>query len=232
MTVFSFLFHPVQNFLSLFPGFFIHAGLCNLCFKFTYIRYILRMHLIQLLLQQFDLFFNRRFPVCLFMNLFLCFFSFFAYMEYLHKFINSFLNFFASFSSGICLYDTIFLFPCDIKIRRKCTSYFFYILPVQNHPTGPDSPWESFDETKDILFHLFKQCFLFFFRKIVYIRKNRSICSNHTIFSHLSIRNLYPFSHFDTYISFFIYAVDGANHTNGIKIIRCHLLLFFFFHYK
>ena len=96
MTVFSFLLHPIQHFICFFSGFFIHTGFFQFLFKLTNIRYIFRMHFVQLILQKINLFFQRCFPICFIICRFLGIFRFLTDFKNFHQFIDSFLNQFTS----------------------------------------------------------------------------------------------------------------------------------------
>ena len=55
MSVLALLLHPVQHLLGFLFRLFIHSGFPDLRLEATHIRNILRMHLIELLLQKINL---------------------------------------------------------------------------------------------------------------------------------------------------------------------------------
>ena len=192
MTIFSFLFHPVQNLFGFLPCLRIHARLLDFLLKSAYIRDILRMHLIQLSLKKFNLFFQGRLTVHLFIRILLGAFCFLADPEDLQKFIYSFFDFMDTFTSGLLFKKTIFFFPGRCKVAGKGTGHLIKALPVIDHTSCPDPPLQILCKAHQFFFHVLELLSLFIWINIFLFRIwngsgcNPDLCS-------LDLTQHYPF---------------------------------------
>ena len=145
MALLSLLFHSVQDLFRFFSGFSAHTGSFDLLFKATHIGNIFRMHIIKLLLQKFDLFFQSGLPIKTVMVLFLGIFRLHAYPVHLNCLPDGFFDELAAFFSGIRLQDMVFILPGNVDITGNCTKHLFQIFPVKNVILSQHAPLELAD---------------------------------------------------------------------------------------
>ena len=114
-TVLALLLVAVEDLLRLLAGGLVHAGLFDLDLETAHIRDVLRMHLVQFLLQIFDLLFDGLLAVDLLIALLLGVPGFIVDVEEFQVFIEDLFHGLASFEAGILLQQGIALLVSDVE---------------------------------------------------------------------------------------------------------------------
>ena len=145
MAVLAFLFHAVQDFVRLFARLLSHAGGLYFLLKPAHIGDIFRMHIVKLLLQKLNLFFQGCLAVKALVVFLLGIFCLHAHAVDLDGLPDGFFDELAAFLSGIGPDDPVFILPGDMNVTGDRTEGLFQILPVQHIVSRQHAPLELAD---------------------------------------------------------------------------------------
>ena len=104
------------------------------------------MHIVQFPLEIFNLFFDSRLPVKLFLVILLSGRGFLGNLGHFYKFIDGILNEAIPFLPRICRQDLIFFFCTEIQIICERAGQIVKVFPLQDITSGPDAPLIPLDK--------------------------------------------------------------------------------------
>ena len=140
------------------------------------------MHLVQLLLQKFNLLLDGGLAVNLLTGILLCSLRFLTDTENLHQLIDCLLHQLQTLFPGIRLKNMVLFLPGKAHIASQSADCFRITLPVIDHAAHPDAPLKTFGKIHQFFLDGIEFLLLLFWRNILNVRQihcfrlHRAIC--------------------------------------------------------
>ena len=190
--------HSGQHLVRFLPGRFIHSGILDLLLQHPYIRYILRMHLIELALEVFQLFLDGLFTVELLGRFFLFGSSFIRQCGDFNVLVENLLHHLHTLALGVFFQNAVFFPACQIQPLGDHGHDFADRTPLHDPSSGHGSPLVGFRHLQDGTLQTVQLLLLFFKRKIIYIRPaDYRIGFQHTVRPHAHGFYVHPGFHIE-----------------------------------
>ena len=183
MALFPFLAHTVQHFFRLSARLFVHAGLGDLFLEFSYIRNILRVHVIELFLQIVDLFSERCLTVELLLAVLLGFLGLGGDFCHLHELVDRFFNKGISCFYGILGKDGVLFINTQVQIFGQRRDKVINALALKDEASRPDPPLVILDKPEKGSPDIGEYFLLLFFGQVPDRRPDRKCGAHFAVFN-------------------------------------------------
>ena len=183
------------------------------------------MHLIQLLLQEGNLFFQRRLPVGLLIGLLLRVLRLAADLCQLDKFINRMLDQLRPLALGIRGNNPVFVLRFQVHIGRYCADDLREGMPVLDKRTRHHAPLKSLYKLEQAALRLFVHLPALLLRKVIHPRADAGVSRKNAVLA-LNVLHRHPVGYPDAHIALIIHILDLACQPDPVKILRLQFRLF------
>ena len=229
MPVLPLLLHAVQNLIRLLPGGFIHAGLFDLFLELAHIGDILRMHFIQLILQDLDLLLQSVLPVNVLVFHLLLALCLIMHLGHLDELIGRLLDETVALRHPVLHNNGHLLLPGDAEVRRHAAHQLVDILPLQDQTPGPKAPLVHFHEVEIILLQAIEALGPFLRGQVLNVRTLHHLGVHQAVVVHGHTQDRHAALGADLQISVAVNGLQACGNTHRVdhlhQILRFVLIL-------